>query len=103
MGEKLLIVGNASPEHVGSHLYRAAQALGMDAAIYDSRIASEGPRWLRAAYWRLAQRRPVRMRQYEKGLLERCAETGATLVITTGIAPLTARALRELKRAGVAV
>jgi spore maturation protein CgeB len=102
MAEKLLIVGNASPEHVGSHLYRAARTLGLEADIYDSRMAAEGPRWLRAACWRLG-RRPMRLRRYEKGLLERRAATGATLVIATGIAPLTSRTLRELKRAGAAV
>jgi spore maturation protein CgeB len=101
--EKLLIVGNPSLEHVGSHFYHAAQTLGMEAAIYDSRMASEGPRWLQAAYWRLAQRRPVRLRQYERGLLKQCAATGVSVVIATGIAPVTSRTLIELKRAGLRV
>ncbi len=101
--EKPLIVGNASPEHVGSHFYHAAQTLGMEAVLYDSRMASEGPRWLQAACWRLAQRRPVRLRQYGKGLLKQCAETGVSVVIATGIAPVTSRTLIELKRAGIRV
>jgi spore maturation protein CgeB len=103
MPEKLLIVGNPSAEHVGSHFYQAAQALGIEAAIYDTRMASQGPRWLGALYWRLAGRRPPRLRRYEKGLLERSRETGASLVIATGIAPLTSRALRGLKQAGIPV
>jgi spore maturation protein CgeB len=99
--EKLLIVGNAAPEHVGSHLYHAARGLGIEASIFDSRMASEGSRWLVAAYWRLAHHRPLRIHQYEKGLLKQCAETGVSLVISTGIAPVTLEALLELKREGI--
>jgi spore maturation protein CgeB len=101
--EKLLIVGNPAPEHVGCHLYRAAEALGIETTIYDSRLASEGSRWLVAAYWHFAQRRPIRIRQYEKGVLKQCLETGSSLVICTGIAPVTSRVLRELKSAGIRV
>jgi spore maturation protein CgeB len=101
--EKLLIVGNPAPEHVGSHLYQAAKTLGVEAAIYDSRLASEGSRWLVAAYWRLAHHRPIHIRRYEKGLLKKCRETGVSLVICTGIAPVTAQVLIELSQAGIPV
>ena len=101
--EKLLIVGYPSSEHVGSHFYHAARTLGIEASIYDANMAWEGPRWLAGAYWYLAHHRPVRLRQYEKGLVEQCAKLGVTVVISTGIAPVTERALLELKRAGIPV
>jgi spore maturation protein CgeB len=101
--EKLLIVGIPAPEHVGSHLCCAAQAMGLEAAIYDSRMAFQGPRWLVAVSWRLAHRRPVRIRQFEKDLMKQCAVTGVSVVICTGIAPVTARVLIGLKRAGIRV
>ena len=101
--KKLVIVGNPAAEHVGSHLYFAAKALGIEASIYDSRMASEGSRWLVAAYWRLAHHRPLRIRQYERGLLKQCMEAGVSLVICTGIAPVTSQVLIELKRAGIPV
>lgn len=103
MAEKLLIVGYPSVEHVGSHFCHAARTLGIEASIYDSHMAFEGPRLLAAAYWRLAHHRPLRLRQYAKGLVKECLETGVTVVLSTGIAPVTSRALIELKRAGIPV
>jgi spore maturation protein CgeB len=103
MAERLLIAGYSSDEHVGSHFYHAARTLGIEASIYDARRAFEGPRLLAVAYWRLAHHRPPRLRQYAKGLVNECLKTGATVVLSTGIAPVTPRALIELKRAGIPV
>jgi len=101
--EKLLIAGNPSIEHVGSHLYQAARAMGLETTIYDVRMAYQGNRWLAAAYWRIARRRPLRIGRYERGLLDRCVETGVSLVICVGIAPVTSRVLVELRQARIPV
>jgi len=103
MAEKLLIVGYSSSEHVGSHFCDAARTLGIEANIYDAQMAFRGPRLLAAVYWRLAHHRPLRLRQYGQGLVQQCKETGVTLVISTGIAPIASQTLIELKRMGTPV
>jgi spore maturation protein CgeB len=99
---RLLIVGNPSPEHVGSHLYTAAVSIGMDATVHDVRLADKGPRWVVAAAWRF-DRRPLRLRRYGKSLLQRCAELQPRLVLCVGIAPVSRPVLLGMQKMGIQV
>jgi spore maturation protein CgeB len=100
--DRLLLVGNPGPEHVGSHLYKAAVSIGMDAAMHDVRLAENGPRWAVAAAWRF-DRRPLRLRGYGKSLLQRCAEFQPPLVLCVGIAPVSREVLLGMQKMGIRV
>ncbi|MBV8902445.1 MAG: glycosyltransferase [Acidobacteriia bacterium] len=99
---KLLLVANTGPEHVGNYLYQAAVSMGIDAAVHHVQLANKGPRWAVAAAWRL-DRRPLRLGQYGKSLIERCAQFQPRLVICVGIAPVSRSALLAIRRMGIPV
>jgi spore maturation protein CgeB len=100
--DRLLLAANPSPEHVGSHLYKAAVSMGMEAAVHDVRSAAEGPRWAAAVSWRL-DRRPLRIRRYGKSLIERCAQFQPRAVIAVGIAPASRDVLITIRKMGISV
>jgi hypothetical protein len=97
----LLLVGNPEPHHVGAHLLAAAGALGVSAELVDARRAHAGPRWLRALGWRLAGRRPPRLGATSAEVARRCRSARPACLLTTGLAPVSARALRAAGAAGV--
>jgi spore maturation protein CgeB len=99
---RLLLVANPSPEHMGSHLYKAARSLDMETAVQDARLATEGPRWAIAASWRLG-RRPLRLGQYGKSLIERCVQFQPRVVICVGIAPVSRNVLLTVRKMGISV
>jgi spore maturation protein CgeB len=99
---RLLLVGNPSPEHIGSHLYKAARSMGIETAVHDVRLATEGPRWATAVSWRLS-RRPLRLGQYGKSLIERCAQFQPHVVICVGIAPVSRNVLLTVRKMGIPV
>jgi spore maturation protein CgeB len=99
---RLLLVANASPEHIGSHLYKAARSLGIETAVLDVRLATEGPRWAVAASWRW-DRRPLRLGQYGKSLIERCSQFQPRVVICSGIAPVSRDVLLAIRKMGISV
>lgn len=99
---RLLLVANASPNHLGGYLRDAAFAQGLETVVQDIRLATEGPRWAVAAAWRLG-RRPLHLRGYGKNLLERCVQFRPALVLTTGFAPVSRNVLVGLRQMGIPV
>ncbi len=99
-GGGLLLAANPSPEHVGGHLYKAAISMGIDTVVHDVRLATAGPRWAAAAFWRLG-RRPLRMGQYGKSLLACCAQFEPRVCISVGIAPIARHVLLAIREMGI--
>ena len=97
----VLIVGNPESHHVGAHLLRAARGLGWEAELLDSRVAYAGPRWYRALLWRLAARRPARLEAFSAQMVAACHSGRWSHLLTTGLAPLRARELRQVCDIGV--
>jgi hypothetical protein len=100
-GERLLIVGNPEPIHVGAHLLRAAHDLGLPAMLCDSRQAYDGLWPVRKWNWWLRGRRPSRLRAFSRQVVQAAEAFGPTAVLTTGQAPLDAAALEALGKRGV--
>lgn len=100
--DRLLLVANPSPEHMGSHLYKAARSMGVETAVHDVRLATEGPRWAVAASWRW-DRRPLRLGRFGKSLIERCAQFQPRVVICSGIAPVSRDVLLTIRKMGISV
>jgi hypothetical protein len=99
---RLLIVGNADEVHVGAHFRHAALSLGLETEFCDTDAAFAAPRWLRVASWRLLGHRPVRLREFSAHVVDTARRFRPDLVLTTGIAPLEADALRDLGALGIA-
>lgn len=95
----LLIVGDASPEHVGTHLLHAARELGLSAHFADIREA-RGSAVARRICWHLLEHRPGRLGAFSRQLVRMCASHRPAVVVATGLAPITAEALRRIGSMG---
>jgi hypothetical protein len=97
----LLIVGNPTPFHIGSHLREAAQTLSIAAAIEDTRAAFDAPWPVLQVNWRLLGRRPPRLAEFSRRVEQRCQADPPRWLLATGAAPLTAGALQRLGHLGI--
>lgn len=98
---RLLIVGNPSEIHVGSHLAKAARMLGIEVDMLDMTQAFAAPRVVRSLWWRW-DRRPFRLRTFSRAVVEQCRTFQPTWLLTTGLAPVDEAALQEIGRMGIA-
>lgn len=95
-----LLVAIGDRSHVGAHLL-AAERPETPVSLLDLREAWEGSRLLGRLLFHFAGKRPLRLGSFSARVAA-LGETGRfTHVITTGIAPVTARALRQLRARGV--
>lgn len=100
---RLLIIGNPRPTHVGHHFLRAAMSLGWTVEILDVNEAYEAPLWQRRVCWHLLGHRPVHLEAFCDSVIAACVKFKPDLVLVTGIAPVSARSLRQLKEEGFRV
>jgi spore maturation protein CgeB len=99
--KKLAIVGAFEGTHVGASLARAAARLCLDTIAFDVADAAHGNRYLRALCWHIADRRPPHLGWYSARIVDSCTTARPDILIATGIAPLTAQALRALRSQGI--
>lgn len=99
--ERLAIVGAFGGTHIGGSLSRAARALGIATIEFDTREAASGNRVLDALAWRLADRRPLRLRRFAAKVAEACREQRPQILVSTGMAPLTPAALQAIRAMGI--
>ena len=93
---RLAIVGNNESSHIGGSLLRAALAEGHEVQFFNTSAAFAAPRWRRALSWKLLRRAPL-LEQFSASV----QSASADLLIVTGLAPLTAAAIRTLRSAGI--
>jgi spore maturation protein CgeB len=98
MSNRLLLVGNPEEYHVGAHLKRAAESMGIDVSFCDVREAYEGSSIKQKVNWWLRGRRPVYLQQFSAKVLETCRDVRPDWLLTTGIAPVEQPALQEISR-----
>lgn len=101
MTTRVLIVGNPLETHVGRHLWNGAASAGVEAQILDLAQAYEGPRWVKSLCWHLLGKRPQRLNRFGDAVVRRSLAWKPGLVLTTGLAPLPARSLAQLRTAGI--
>jgi spore maturation protein CgeB len=95
-----LLVANGDRSHVGAHLVDSASA-ETPLTLVDLRAAWEGPRLLGRILYHFAGKRPTRLGSFSARVAALGEPAGVTHMITTGIAPVTARALEQLRARGV--
>lgn len=100
-GQKLLLVGNGRPEHVGSHLQAAARTLELDLAFAGVEAADSDSVLRRKFNWWVRGRRPARLTAFSSAVVEQCRQFQPRWILTTGIAPLDQGALRVLGKLGI--
>ena len=100
---RLLLVGNPRPTHVGRHFLNAAQQLGWEVQLVDVEPAFSKSVWLRRLSWHLLGRRPGRLNRFSSDIVAECQDIQPDWVLTTGLAPIHAKALHQLHRTGVQV
>ena len=98
---RLLIVGNADPVHLGAHLLNAARSIGLDASLADTNAAFEASAWRRRFNWWLRGHRPSALGSFGEQVVQTVRDEGIDCVLSTGLAPLDVEALRALGRHGV--
>ncbi len=98
---RLAIVGDSGEVHVGRHLLRSARDLGIDTVFCDVREAFAAPRIARVLNWRLRGHRPPYLGTFSRHVVAVCRRERPTAIVTTGLAPLDERAIRELGELGV--
>ena len=99
---KLLIVGNPQQEHVGAHFLSAAHSLGWAARIMDLRDAwSRGGKWIKRFHYHLLKKRPTAFNTFSKNVVDECHNFVPDILLSTGIAPISASALEKIGKLGV--
>jgi hypothetical protein len=100
---RVVFVAYDADGHVGRHLTEAAEKLRIGFRVMSPTLAFDAP-WLLSKFnWHLRGHRPTRLAQFSQRAIEVCTSFGATHVIATGIAPLSAGAIRTLRNAGLRV
>jgi spore maturation protein CgeB len=97
---RLMIVGQLGPIDVGSHLLGAAETLGIAAEAIDYSPAYSGPRLTTVLSWRLRGRRPLKLESFSRDLIAKTRSNPPEALLTTGFAPVSTAALRELRKLG---
>ncbi|MBV8553061.1 MAG: glycosyltransferase [Acidobacteriaceae bacterium] len=96
----VVLAGMAGVEHVGAHLQDAASRLGIPLTFLNTEEAYEGNFVKRKFDWHFRGHLPTRLGWFSDRAITACQE-GAAYLITTGLAPVERRALREIRKIGV--
>src|SRR5437016_5544659 len=97
MERKIIIVGNPAPFHVGAHFAIAARSLGWSVTICDTaRAYLANPLWRKVNWWLLG-RRPAKLRAFSHDVIAECRAHGPDFLLTTGMAPLSAEAVGQIR------
>jgi hypothetical protein len=90
---RILIVGATGSSHIGSSLLRAGEKLKIEARLCDVNEAWRHGKLLQTLLWRFGGRRPMWLERFSRGLVQTCADFRPDILVSTGIAPVTAQAL----------
>lgn len=100
---KLIIVGSSKPGHMGCYLASAARQLNLEHHILDTGTAYARHRLVQSVFWRIGGKRPARLAQFAASVVDTCKVRRASVVLTTGAAPLTRRHIETLRGLGARV
>jgi hypothetical protein len=98
---RILIVGNPEKHHVGSHFCAAAESTGWECKIADVRRAKSRNIWVNRFFDRLVRRRPAYLGAFNREVKLMVERMRPDLLLSTGVAPLTADTLRQIRSQGV--
>jgi glycosyltransferase involved in cell wall biosynthesis len=97
---RALLVANGDRSHVGAHLI-AGESPETPVTLIDIRAAWEGPRLWGRILHHFAGKRPARLGAFSARVASLGGDGRFTHLITTGVAPVTARVLAQLRDSGL--
>jgi spore maturation protein CgeB len=98
--DRLLVVGNPEPIHVGAHLLQAARALGLSVDLYNSNKAFAASWPLAKLNWWLRGHRPSRLCDFSRQVVELCQKLQPKWMVSTGISPIADWAIEAIGKLG---
>lgn len=98
---RLLIVGNPDPIHVGAHLLNAARSQERSVEFCDSREAYDGAWPVTKINWWLRGRRPSRLEDFGRKIVDVCRQFRPQWLLTTGLSPVPRGTLEEVRKLGM--
>ena len=96
---KLLFIGNPGGTNVADSLLVAARALGHEASLIPATDAFRTSQLRRRVSWHLLGHRPPRLAAFSRRVLDAAQAFAPDHIIATGLAPITAEVLADLKGA----
>ncbi|WP_416672280.1 CgeB family protein [Egbenema bharatensis] len=97
----ILIAGIPGGTHVGHAFFQAAQEIELSPHFFNCELAYEAPYWLRQLNWRLRGKYPSKLRDFSEEIVQTCLCTSPKWLLTTGIAPVSHRALQQIGAMGI--
>src|SRR6266550_124810 len=101
MQQRIVIVGNPAPFHVGAHFANAARKMDLDVIFCDANNAYSTNKVWRAVNWRLLGRRPARLNPFSDEVRQACEQARPIILLSTGLAPLNRTAILALRAMNV--
>ena len=100
MRGKIFILGVGEEKHVGGQLRKAAEKLGLEHRLFDTREAFRDSCLLQKLAWKV-WKRPIALGRFSKKIMQAVQREKPGLLLVTGSAPVSGAALREIGKAGV--
>ncbi len=97
---QILLVGDSNEITVGSHFKKGLETLEIPCEFHSVSVAYQAPIWLKKANW-WWDKRPTHLGAFSEGVLAACQEKRPDLVLTVGIAPVSAGVLKKIGQMGI--
>lgn len=97
---RVLIVGSSGGSHIGDSLLRAAGNLGYEVRLCDTKHAWRHGTIVQKLLWHFGGRKPIALQRFSTTILEASTQFNPQIIITTGMAPMLAGAIRECRHTG---
>lgn len=98
---KIILVANGLGHCMGSHLMEAALALGWEVKMFDLRDAWSSSRWWNRFNYYLLNKLPQYLKKFSNRIVADCKTDPPDFLLSTGVAPVSADALRQLRALAV--
>lgn len=99
---RVLILGLSYPEaHVAAQLMSGAEALGVAARLLNTRQAWDVSALRRRIHFHVLGKRPPMLGPFGDSVLRACDDFRPHIVLTTGISPVSAQVLQQVRARGI--
>ncbi|MBF2004228.1 MAG: glycosyltransferase [Chlorogloeopsis fritschii C42_A2020_084] len=97
----LLLVGGSGGTNIGDALFKAAEECNIETSFINFQIAYEAPKLVKRVNWYFRGKRPAKILEFSKNIIQICSERQPNFLLTTGIAPIHSGALQEIGKRGI--
>jgi spore maturation protein CgeB len=97
----IVLVGGSGGTNIGSAYCLASESLGVDYSFRDHAIAYQGFWLVRKLLWKFYSKYPANLAAFSKQVEQLCTEKKARCLITTGVSPISAQALKRIGHSGI--